>query len=544
MLSCLLTFIFPVPSVIPSSLEEKMELLSVAQKYEMTSVIDHIRGSLSMQDPPFIHRENAFLAYSLAQGYELRREAIQAARITLKFKLTIEKFVNVMPGAYLHELWKYHQRVQAGLKSELTFRFSGVGSSLSAFKCSHHSFTSPSHWVNSYIRSITESPSLFDPIEFQMASMRHVTSTLIVNNVVQTANVCALCTQIPAETLRTFWTTLAAIIHRHMEWAESGLRILGTEIIPRINIGSPALSFPLPDCLDTSEADVVLRSSDNANFLVHKAILSSSSPVFRDIFSLPQSPNSGTVDGLPVVDISEDAELVRSLVTFLYPIPSEIPASYGRILALLASAQKYDMDAVLSSIRGEISRRQLPKLDGTQAFRAYAIASNFRLIPEMNVAAPLTLCYPMTFEHLEGDLRLFQRWALHELANYRKSCRDHLVTCFQSFLDPLNSLSKSWDGCPGIRAQPMTKDAPTLPMWLHSIFSQQIEDLKQDFTRPLISSSIIRGKYLEALRSHAAGSGACAFCLKIHTLKGEDYCVQLEQAITDAREKPSVACRE
>jgi len=106
------------------------------------------------------------------------------------------------------------------------------------------------------------------------------------------------------------------------------------------------------------------------------------------------------VNGLPVVDISEDAELVRSLITMLYPIPSEIPASYDRILALLAAAQKYEMDAVQSSIRAEVARRQPPILDGAQAFRAFAIASSSELGLEADMAASLTLDRPMTFEYL------------------------------------------------------------------------------------------------------------------------------------------------
>ena len=552
-ISCLLSFIFPVPSVLPSSLEEKMELLSVAQKYEMSSVIDHIRGSLSMQDPPFICRENAFLAYSLAQRYGLRGEAVQAARFTLKFTLTIEKFVDVMPGAYLHELSEYHRRVQAWFKFDLPL--SGAGAVLNAFKCSQNATTGPPHWVNAYISSITENPSLFDPIEFQMALMRHVTGILTVNN--SGKNMCTPCTRIPAETMHAFWTTLTTITHRSMEkvsivsmnctsnvfrlpQAESKLLILGAETGPRCHAVLPARSFPLPECLDISEADVVLRSSDHANFLVHKAILASSSPVFRDMFSLPQSQNRGTVDGLPVVDVSEDAELVRSLVTILYPIPSEIPASYDRILALLAAAQKYDMAAVLASIRGAVALREVPVFDGTHAFRAYAIASSSRLIPEMNMTSSLTLDYPMTFKHLGGDLRLFERRALHELANYRKSCRDDLVTCLESFLDFLNSPSKIWNGCHGNKAQ---KSAPALPNWVSDLFTQQIEELQQDFTRPLINPSVIRAKYLEALQKHAI-SGRCTFCLEKHALKGEDYCVQLEQAIADARQKPSVACQE
>src|SRR6266702_2555993 len=208
-LSCLLTFIFPIPSVLPSSLDERMELLSVAQKYEMNSMIDHIRGSLSLQDPPFIHRENAFLAYSLAQRYGLRREAIQAARFTLKSTLTNEKSEDVMPGAYLHELWKYHQRVQTQLR--LNFFSFGPSVVLNAFKCSQHA-TGPPHWVHSYIVSITDNPSFFDPFDFQMVLMRHTTST--VNNFGQTVAGCSFCTQIPVETMRTFWTSLAAFVHR------------------------------------------------------------------------------------------------------------------------------------------------------------------------------------------------------------------------------------------------------------------------------------------------------------------------------------------
>ena len=224
-LSYLITFIFPVPSILPSSLEEKMELLSVAQKYEMSSVIDHIRGSLSMQDPPFIRRENAFLAYSLAQKYELRREAIQAARLTLKFTLTLEKFVDVMPGAYLHELWKYHKRVQNRLEYEPDL--TSGGAALSAFrdlKCPQHGNTGPPLWARSYVGSIAKNLSFFDPIEFQMALIQHISSSSSSTQrfdpffpPIPPISGCASCTHIPAETMRTFWTTLATIVHRSME---------------------------------------------------------------------------------------------------------------------------------------------------------------------------------------------------------------------------------------------------------------------------------------------------------------------------------------
>jgi hypothetical protein len=134
-LSSLLTFIFSVPPVLPSTFEEMMELLSVAQKYEMNSVLSHIRGSLSLQDPPFIRPQNAFLAYSLAQRYGLLKEATQAARLTLKFMLTFESLeLRVIQGPYLHELWKYHKRVWAQLLSDL---FPGAAATLAVTNHDH-----------------------------------------------------------------------------------------------------------------------------------------------------------------------------------------------------------------------------------------------------------------------------------------------------------------------------------------------------------------------------------------------------------------------
>ncbi|KAI9450614.1 hypothetical protein BJY52DRAFT_172389 [Lactarius psammicola] len=553
-LSSLLTFIFPITPVPPSTLEEKMELLSVAQKYEMSSVLTHIRGSLALRDPPFISPENAFLAYSLAQRYGLHKEASQAARLTLKFILTIEtvgdKLV-IMPGAYLHELWKYHQRVLAWLRSDLPL--SGAGAVLNAFKCFHHANTGPPYWVHSFIKSITDNPSLFDPIEFQMALMRHTTSTL--NNFGQAVGGCSLCTQIPVEKMRTFWTTVAATVHRCMEKAESELSVLGTETNPRSHMGPPAVSLPLPECLYLSEADIIVRTPDLTRFLVHKSVLASSSSVFRNMLSLPQPPSSEMVDGLPVVDISEDAGLVRSLITILYHIPSDLPASYDRILALLATAQKYDMGAVQSAIRAELLRGSSSTRNATQAFRMYAIARSSGLPSERDTAAHLTLDQPLTFEHLGDDLRLFEGPALCELSRFRKNCRDNLVSCFEAFLDVDSGPSKIWLDCPkmessvtsGPHIRPISglpsvqpkKAGPKLPTWVHNFITPQIEELKQAFTRPLIKSSSIREKYLEALQKHAAPD-CCTSCLWVHAMKGEWYCVQLEQALAQARKKTPI----
>ena len=206
-LSSLLTFIFPVPPVLPSTLEETMELLSVSQKYEMDSVLIHVRSFLSQQDSPFIRPDNAFLAHSLAQRYRLRKEATQAARLTLKITLTIESLEpRFLQGDSLHELWKYHKAVRAQLLSDLSWP--GVAATLKAPLLS--SDCSQSTWIQTYIHSIIENPSLFDPIEFQMALARHTMGT-------DSEDWCSTCANIPVDAIRAFWTALSAAVHRCME---------------------------------------------------------------------------------------------------------------------------------------------------------------------------------------------------------------------------------------------------------------------------------------------------------------------------------------
>ena len=277
------------------------------------------------------------------------------------------------------------------------------------------------------------------------------------------------------------------------------------------------------------------------------------------MFLLPQPSDSEIIDGLPVVRLPEDGELVRALITVLYPIPPEIPTSYERVLALLAAAQKYDMPAVLSSIRAEVVRRELFAPTGAQAFRAFAIAFNNNLSPEMGATARLTLDYPLTFESLGDELPMFRGSALRELVNFRKTCRDNIVSCLKSFLDIRNDSSENWVGCPETsmvspeldpshggqtrrqRRARMRASEPTttLPSWLHDLFTQQSGEMKQCFTHAIIKPSGIREKYLEALLKHSPTSDGCPTCVTVHIQKGERYCAELEEKLTHARNQAS-----
>ena len=559
----LLTFVLPMPPVLPPSVEETLELLSVAQKYEMNHVLTHIRGSISLQDPPLMCRSNAMHVYSLAQKYGLRQEVVQAARLTVRFTLTVENLENksdVMPGDHLHELWKYHRRLQRRLESNLNkFRLSSAYRPLNGLNCVALAHSKIPRWIDDYICFMASTPSSFNLFDFQSALARHVTGRDSTRG-----TQCSFCTCLPKEAIDKFWTALTAFVNANMEevtnahvitsyaeykflQAESDFSISDTS--SKGYIGFAAVPLPLPECLDVRNADVVLQSCDSANFRVHKAVLASSSQFFRDMFSLPQPSNDEAIDGLPFVRLSEDADLVRALITVMYPIPTEMPTSYERILALLAAAQKYDMSAVQSSIRAEVLRRDLPAPTGAQSFRAFAIAFGNNLTPEMGATARLTLDYPLTFEMLGDELRLFSGSALRELASFRKTCRDNIVSCLETFLDAHRGPSIIWVGCPGSRSQssllrapvspPNDNDKQTLPRWLRDVFTQQIEELKQYFTHAIIKPLSIREKYLAALTRHSRTPNDCPTCLMVHAHKGEKYCAGLEQKLTHARNQAS-----
>ncbi|KAH8982484.1 hypothetical protein EDB83DRAFT_1361202 [Lactarius deliciosus] len=288
------------------------------------------------------------------------------------------------------------------------------------------------------------------------------------------------------------------------------------------------------------------------------------------------SPNHLTTRllmGPPIVQLSEDAELVRALITALYPIPFEMPASYNRIVALLAGTQKYNMSTVQSSIRAEVSRRNLSFFDGTQVFRAYAIASSNRPIPEMDMAARLSLGLPMTFEYLGVELRLFEGWALRALIKFRILYMDNLHSCFDAFLDTSTGPSKIWVSCPGPRFRPLSsfqisprfgevvwalensretsdllapRDKPgggeagtqSLPAWLHNVFREEMGGSSRAF-RPLIGPSDIRAKYMSALQKHVT-TDRCAFCPGVHALEGKKYITELERALTQTRDRTTL----
>ena len=218
----LLTFIFPVTPALPSTAEKIMELLAVAQKYEMNSVVSHIRGAIARQYLPFLRSETAFQVYFLAQQHGLHHEAVQAARLTLHFPMTIEDLEAKldsagMTGAYLHELWKYHGQVRTELKSALLgFIGTGLPGDVRSLRCKRRPYgtTTSTQWLSDYVNSLAEAGTppkhLFDLTEFENVLARHVQST-------STSSGPCTCETMPSQVKHSFWQALTAVVHRTLE---------------------------------------------------------------------------------------------------------------------------------------------------------------------------------------------------------------------------------------------------------------------------------------------------------------------------------------
>ena len=214
-LSSLLSFILPMPSVLPSTIEQIMLLLSAAQKYQMEFIMSSIRAVIASQDPPFIRQETALQVYSLAQTHGLRQEALHALRATWPpFSFTLENLEDKLcttpgPLVYLHGLWKYHSSVRIPLKIALrSFKSTGIPSEMTSQFCSYGTLT----WLGEYIESIAKSPALFDITEFHMFLSRHIKAS---------RSRCE-CANITSSAIRAFWMALTNHVHYCMTMVSTG----------------------------------------------------------------------------------------------------------------------------------------------------------------------------------------------------------------------------------------------------------------------------------------------------------------------------------
>ncbi|KAH9946495.1 hypothetical protein B0H21DRAFT_822684 [Amylocystis lapponica] len=170
-------------------------------------------------------------------------------------------------------------------------------------------------------------------------------------------------------------------------------------------------------------ADIILRSSDNVDFRVHKLILSEASPVFESMFSLPRPTESSdsedaVVDGLAVVPFGEASRVLGHLLRICYPMPDPGLDTLGDVEPVIEAALKYDIKAAL-----HMARKRLvdPRFLEESLYGVYAIAWRQELGPEINLIARMSL--KVTLPHyFTEELSAVPPAALYHLQEYRSRC--------------------------------------------------------------------------------------------------------------------------
>ncbi|KAJ7690386.1 hypothetical protein B0H17DRAFT_838009, partial [Mycena rosella] len=125
-------------------------------------------------------------------------------------------------------------------------------------------------------------------------------------------------------------------------------------------------------------ADVILRSSDGAEFHLNRAILSLVSPVFRDVFTLPQPASAAE----PVVELQEGSSVLDGALRFFYPGAQPTIATLGELGEMIeVLISKYDMECIMPT-----AKHHLEKYIVAEPLAVYVLAVRYRW-KDMAVAA-------------------------------------------------------------------------------------------------------------------------------------------------------------
>ena len=185
-------------------------------------------------------------------------------------------------------------------------------------------------------------------------------------------------------------------------------------------MSSRSTAFGAP--FDYDDADAILRSSDQVDFRVHRIILSTFSPFFKTMFSLPQ-PDAASISRKqnPVVDLPENSRTIAALLTPIYQADSVAtePTSLDDLIIALAAAKKYDMAVVSRHLITKFARSKAVQDDPMVAF---CVAYSHELGEAARVAAKASLKHRMNLDNIVDQLQFLNGAAFPQLYKYHRAC--------------------------------------------------------------------------------------------------------------------------
>ena len=200
---------------------------------------------------------------------------------------------------------------------------------------------------------------------------------------------------------------------------------------------------------DHTQADIILRSSDNIDFRVFKLFLSLASPFFETLFNIPQPADENVdqelKDGLAVIPVTEDSKTLDTLLRFCYPCTLADDPDLEVLkdaMDVLEAARKYSLDVIEKKARKAIVN---PKMLEAESLRCFVIAHRGRLREETLLAARYTLTQPLIPSWFQ-EIELLSATELLSLLTYHKKCGD-AVYALSLNLSWITSHYRSSEGC-------------------------------------------------------------------------------------------------
>jgi hypothetical protein len=167
---------------------------------------------------------------------------------------------------------------------------------------------------------------------------------------------------------------------------------------------------------DNARADLILQSSDEIHFRVHKNILSLASPVFADMFSLPSPSSQKPHDEVQVVTLSEHSTALDVALRHIYPVRTPKGDSLHYASILVEFARKYQVEALDRFITGYLT----PSVE-RDPVGVYAIAITYGYNDIGAIAA--RSCLNLPFSSLRSQyLRCATAEHIAELFWYHAAC--------------------------------------------------------------------------------------------------------------------------
>ncbi|KAK7012853.1 hypothetical protein R3P38DRAFT_3402298 [Favolaschia claudopus] len=211
------------------------------------------------------------------------------------------------------------------------------------------------------------------------------------------------------------------------------------------------------------DADLIVRSvPDKIDFRVHKAFLSVTSLVFRDMLSLPQCELEGSSgfaaammkDGLHIVPLVEDQKTIAILLKMCYPrwmIRDCEPlfSTVDEVLTVLTAAKKYAMDGVEREVCAVLVS---PRFLEPDPLRVFALAVQHGFYGEAKICGGFTLRTPILQREYKPELEYITAGTYHRLQNYHIQCGDaaHAIAQVQD-LRWITSETWTWFECSSCR---------------------------------------------------------------------------------------------